>query len=60
MPAPLREQLDGVREGGGDDRPAARDGVDQDTGGDLVGRVVGQDDDGSDDWTSAVSVDTSR
>ena len=43
---PAAEQLDGVRERGGDDGPAARDGVDQHTGGDLVGRVVGQDDDG--------------
>ena len=42
---PTAEQLDGVGERGGDDRPAARDGVDQHTGGDLVCRVVGQDDD---------------
>ena len=40
------EELDGVRERGGHDWPAARDGVDQHTGGDLIGRVVGQDDDG--------------
>ena len=43
---PAAEELDGVREGGGDDRPAARDGVDQNTGGDLIGGVVGQHDDG--------------
>ena len=40
------EQLDGVGEGGGDDRPPAGDGVDQHTRGDLVLRVVRQDDDG--------------
>ena len=39
------EELDGVRKGGGHDRPATRDGVDQDTGGDLIGGVVGQYDD---------------
>ena len=40
------EELDGVRKGGGDDWPAARDGVDQNTGGDLIGGVIGQYDDG--------------
>ncbi len=43
---PAAEQLDGVREGGGHHRPAAGDGVDQNTGGDLVGGVVGQHDHG--------------
>ena len=46
VPAPLRQELDGVRERGGDDGSAAGDGVDQDAGGDLVLRVVGQHDDG--------------
>ena len=41
------EELDGVRECGGDDWPAARDGVDQNTGGDLIGGVVGQNDHGA-------------
>ena len=41
------EELDRVGESGGDDRAATREGVDQHTGGDLVLRVVGQDDDGS-------------
>ena len=43
IPAPPLEQLDGVRERRGDDRPAARDGVDEHAGGDLVVRVVRQD-----------------
>jgi hypothetical protein len=43
---PTGEQLDGVRKRGGHDWAAARDGVDQSTGGDLIGRVVGQDHDG--------------
>ncbi len=42
---PTGEELDGVRERGGHNWTAARDGVDQHTGGDLIGRVVGQDDD---------------
>ena len=44
IPAPLAEQLDGVREGGGDDRPAGGDGVDEHARGDLVLGVVGQHD----------------
>ena len=39
------EELDGVRKCGGHDWPAARDGVDQNTGGDLIGGVIGQDHD---------------
>ena len=38
------EQLDGVREGGGHDRPAAGDGIHENTGRHLVFRVVGQHD----------------
>ena len=36
--------VDGVREGGGDDRATAGDRVDQDTGADLLGGVVRQHD----------------
>ena len=39
------EELDGVRKCGGHDWPAARDGVDQNTRGDLIGGVIGQYDD---------------
>ncbi|GAA0711532.1 hypothetical protein GCM10010199_09020 [Dactylosporangium roseum] len=39
----MMQELDGVREGGGDDRDAGGDRLGEHAGGDLLGRVVGQD-----------------
>ena len=53
------QQLDGVREGGGDDRPAGGDGVDEDAGGDLSVESYGSTTTAA-DWISSVSDATSR